>query len=109
MEPELDRDTLGGLREQMGEEYPDLLRIFSEESQRHLDALEAGIEAGAWKDARRAAHSLKSSAALFGLLRLAAVMRSLEEGPETMTPQEWRVALGEARKLRESGLRLLTL
>ncbi|MEA3200674.1 MAG: Hpt domain [Thermoplasmata archaeon] len=106
VEPELDEGALAILKEQMGEEFPELLQIFRGESAAHLDALAAAIEMGAWKDARRAAHSLKSSAALFGLARLAATMREIEALPEA--DAGWRARLGQARTLHAAGLARLT-
>lgn len=104
VDPDFDPATLASLKEQMGDEYPELLQIFRDESQRHLDNLGTGIDTAAWTDARRAAHSLKSSAALFGLVRLSALMRELENAPTETPPARWREGLAEARKLREAAL-----
>lgn len=107
VEPEFDPEALAKLREQMGEEFGSLLALFQAESGKHLEDVRAGIETGAWERARRAAHSLKSTAALFGLARLSATMRALEHLPPDAPVDAWREGLDEARKLRESGLALL--
>jgi HPt (histidine-containing phosphotransfer) domain-containing protein len=104
VDPEFDAAVLESLREQMGEEYPSLLDIFDAESAKHLEELRKGIDAGAWDVARRAAHSLKSSAALFGLVRLSAAMRELEHLPPDATPAAWRERLATSLKLREAGV-----
>jgi HPt (histidine-containing phosphotransfer) domain-containing protein len=104
VDPEFDAAVLASLREQMGEEYPELLGIFDAESARHLEELRVGIETGAWENARRGAHSLKSSAALFGLVRLSGAMREIERLPDATPPAEWRERLAEAQKLRSAGI-----
>ena len=104
MAEEFDPETLASLREQMGEEFPALLDIFRGESAKHLEEARGGIASGQWERARRAAHSMKSSAALFGLPALSATMRALEHLPDAAPPAEWARLLAEAEAQRGRGL-----
>jgi len=104
VEPELEPSVLATLREQMGEDYEPIRAIFEAESGKHLEELRLGIETRSWERARRAAHSLKSSAALFGLAGLSATMREVEHMPDATPPDAWRDRLARAQKQRESGL-----
>ena len=54
----------------------ELLELFPEESEKHLEAIRIAIEQGDGPSLTRSAHTLKSSAKLFGAARLAA--RALE-------------------------------
>jgi HPt (histidine-containing phosphotransfer) domain-containing protein len=54
----------------------ELLELFPEESEKHLEAIRIAIERGDGPSLARAAHTLKSSARLFGASTLAA--RALE-------------------------------
>jgi len=79
----LDRNALERVKQTLGKQadamFPVLLQSFQDDSIRFLaDARRALQEANA-ADLRRAAHSLKSHAATFGALALAAAARHLEQ------------------------------
>ncbi len=68
----------------------DMAQLFLDETTRVLAELQAGRERQDWKTVSRLAHSVKSSAATLGLMRLSAACQALEldtrnatSGPET--------------------------
>ncbi|MCP3100242.1 ATP-binding protein [Myxococcus sp. K15C18031901] len=80
--PVLDRGALeklevltGGERHELGA----LVRDFLKNTGKHLDAFQAAVETGDTAALARHAHSLRSSAALFGASRLARACAHLEE------------------------------
>ena len=56
----------------------ELIEMFPEESDKHLEAIRIGIEQGDGPTLARAAHTLKSSAGLFGASELAASALEME-------------------------------
>jgi CheY-like chemotaxis protein/nitrogen-specific signal transduction histidine kinase/HPt (histidine-containing phosphotransfer) domain-containing protein len=69
------RTTLGKKADQM---LPALLGGFSSDGRKLISDARRGLAAGSAPDVRRAAHTLKSTAATFGALALAASARDLE-------------------------------
>ena len=70
--------TLDDLRSIMGEEFDELLTVFEAESGELVAKLEAAVAADDPDAVKRAAHSLKSSAAVFGALELSALAAEME-------------------------------
>ena len=56
----------------------EMAQLFLEEATKSLDELKRDCERGDWKHVTRIAHSLKSSSATLGLMRLSAACRALE-------------------------------
>lgn len=57
----------------------ELAEMFPGESRRHLDGVRAGIERAEAELIRRSAHSLKSTAGLFGASALVSAARAVEQ------------------------------
>lgn len=80
--PLFDPDAIDKLRAVAGEEgagfVTELAQLFLEEATKSLDELRKGCESGEWKQVTRIAHSLKSSSATLGLMRLSAACKALE-------------------------------
>jgi HPt (histidine-containing phosphotransfer) domain-containing protein len=77
--------------EDLGEEdAADVLRAFLEDTQLKVNALSSDLQRARLKTE---AHSLKSSSATFGFLKLAELGRSLEFGTETMTTGDVQKAI----------------
>ena len=74
----------------------ELLQMFPEESEKHLEAIRAAIEQNDGPSITRAAHTLKSSARFFGAATLAARASEME-------------TLGESLNTAEAEARLLDL
>jgi HPt (histidine-containing phosphotransfer) domain-containing protein len=93
--PLFDPVAIEKLRTVAGDEAPgfvaEMAQLFLEETAKSLGQLkEAGLR-GDWKQVARIAHSLKSSAATLGLMRLSDACRALEldtkgaaSGPKTL-------------------------
>lgn len=56
----------------------EMAQLFLQESANALEDLKRNRDQGEWKQVTRIAHSLKSSSATLGLMRLSAACRSLE-------------------------------
>jgi CheY-like chemotaxis protein len=79
-EPVLEPAALGRLRETVGgeEDLAELVAIFLRDTARLLVELGHSLEAGRADEARRHAHTLKSTAASFGATRLTELCRRIE-------------------------------
>ncbi|TNF62742.1 MAG: Hpt domain-containing protein [Rhodobacteraceae bacterium] len=95
----VDMAVLADLQDSMGEDFAaELLETFLQEAPGMISDLKAAAAAGEADDLRRAAHSIKSNAALFGAGPLADIARQIEidglhEGAVTRLEEEYgRVA-----------------
>ena len=86
--PVLDRYTLAAIVEIFGSEDStailDLLDTFLIESSKQCDEMTAAMVARDWTKVHRVAHSLKSSSATFGAMRLAQAAARLEAAAKTI-------------------------
>jgi signal transduction histidine kinase/CHASE3 domain sensor protein/HPt (histidine-containing phosphotransfer) domain-containing protein/ActR/RegA family two-component response regulator len=76
--PVLDMERYALLEETMGEEMSELLGGFHSTSEELMAAIIAACETGDWNNAFRNAHTLNSSAAMVGAVRLSALARRIE-------------------------------
>jgi len=79
--PVLDRSVVAELRESVGDDdafIADLVATYLAETADHLAAMDAAATAGDAAAIVRPAHTLKSSSAALGALRLAAIARDIE-------------------------------
>ncbi|MFN8126988.1 MAG: response regulator [Candidatus Nanopelagicales bacterium] len=74
----VDAATLDDLRSIMGDEFDELLTVFEAESGDLVAKLEAAVESDDPDAVKRAAHSLKSSAAVFGAMELSGLAAEME-------------------------------
>jgi HPt (histidine-containing phosphotransfer) domain-containing protein len=77
----IDPAAWAGLLESVGDDVDflaELITTYFDDSPRLLAAMQEALSAGRAEDLRRAAHSLKSSSANFGALRLSKKCRELE-------------------------------
>jgi two-component system sensor histidine kinase/response regulator len=81
-EPVLDGAVLDDLFRQIGSDNPELIeeliRIYLENSPKLIQDMEAALAAGEAKNLMRAAHTLKSSSASMGALRLSSLSKAIE-------------------------------
>lgn len=79
---EFDPIAIERLRAVAGDQGPtfvaEMAELFLGETRKTLDDLQAGCDEKDWKVVARLAHSLKSSSATLGAMRLSAVCRALE-------------------------------
>jgi HPt (histidine-containing phosphotransfer) domain-containing protein len=94
--PNFDPEAIEKLKAVAGEEAPgfvaEMAQLFLDETREGLARLKSASAVGDWKQVNRIVHSLKSSAATLGLMRLSASCRALEldtkqapSSPQTMT------------------------
>jgi HPt (histidine-containing phosphotransfer) domain-containing protein len=83
----IDRDTLNGIVEIFGSDDPtailDLLDTFLTESVKQHDEMYTALSAKNWVLLHRMAHSLKSSSATFGAMRLSEISAMIEQSAKT--------------------------
>jgi len=80
--PTLDPDVLASLALQVGPDNPELidelLHIYLDNAPQLIRDMDAALAAGEAKDLMRAAHTLKSSSASMGALRLSGLSKTIE-------------------------------
>jgi HPt (histidine-containing phosphotransfer) domain-containing protein len=91
--PHFDPAAIDRLRQVAGDQaatfVAEMARLFLAETAKSLADLAGAAEKGEWRQVGRIAHSLKSSAATLGLMRLSALSKALETdaGGGVPTPQ----------------------
>ncbi len=105
----LDRTTLETLRELMGEEFPELVDSFLEDTESLLSQIEQGLAGRDVACVHRASHTLKSTSANFGAMNLSMLAKELDtvarDGrlPETHeTLQRLRIEFQRVRQVLEA-------
>lgn len=97
----LDLEALRAFRDLMGADDPDFIHElesdFTADARTLADSIERLGDRGDLTSMARAAHTLKSNAAMFGAMRLSSLARSLERQADTGLPYPWRPALGRLR------------
>jgi HPt (histidine-containing phosphotransfer) domain-containing protein len=80
--PLFDESAIERLRKVAGDQgatfVTEMAQLFLHESRKSVADIRKGCAAGDWKQVTRLAHSLKSSAATLGLMRLSAACKALE-------------------------------
>jgi CheY-like chemotaxis protein/HPt (histidine-containing phosphotransfer) domain-containing protein len=101
--------TFDDLKRQLGpSDAAEVLRTFVSDSERRIARMRADIGAANTRDIRREAHSMKSSAALFGFRRLAQIARDLEtESRRSTDPAHLLKLVDAAQESFEAVLRLV--
>lgn len=93
--PDFDYDTALANMAGMAELYQEALQSFWQEAPLLQQQYRQWADEASWAEARRAAHSLKSSAAVMGALALSAAAKELEQlaaSGEPLTPDTLQVA-----------------
>jgi len=75
----LDCARLKSLRETMGKDYVELIDTYLADARGHVEAIRTAVATGDCDGLRLHAHSLKSSSANIGAIRMLRVMRDLEQ------------------------------
>lgn len=80
--PLFDESAIEKLRKVAGDQgatfVTEMAQLFLDESRKSVAEIRKSCETGDWKQVTRLAHSLKSSAATLGLMRLSAACKALE-------------------------------
>ncbi len=108
----LDRDVVRDLLDVMGNEFADLVRVYLEDTPKTLLRLHEAAMSGNTPELVGPAHSLKSTSANLGALRLSDLARQIEHGARSKTlddPIRLVLALGqELRRVTHALESLLT-
>ncbi|MGH7839711.1 MAG: Hpt domain-containing protein, partial [Candidatus Binataceae bacterium] len=75
----LDAEVIAELRGEGDELLEDLIALFVSETPTRMTTLAASVHAGNCKEAERAAHTLKSSAATLGAIAMSAAAAAAED------------------------------
>lgn len=110
--PLFDSSAIERLRKVAGDDdttfVAEIAAVFLEEASQSIDGLERGCETGDWQTVSRLAHSVKSSAATLGLMRLSEACKALESGTQKASASEETIGL-VARVRNQFELALPTL
>ncbi len=95
--PLFDESAIATLRRVAGDQgatfVTEIAQLFLHETRKSLTELRRGCDAGDWKQVTHLAHSLKSSAATLGMMRLSAACQALELDTKGNTSSEDTLAL----------------
>jgi HPt (histidine-containing phosphotransfer) domain-containing protein len=90
--PVIERETLEEIVEIFGSDDPtavlDLIDTFLTESSRQYDEMYVALDSGDWVKLHRMAHSLKSSSATFGAMRLSGISALIEQAAKMQCTHE---------------------
>ncbi|HEY7023821.1 MAG TPA: Hpt domain-containing protein [Candidatus Limnocylindrales bacterium] len=106
--PILDRSVVDELRDSVGgdEDFiADLVSTFVSEGRSHFAAMQAAADASDAAAIVRPAHTLKSSSAALGAMRLSAIAREIETAGRDGTTTGLDVRVTEARQVWEDTLK----
>ncbi|WP_334132314.1 Hpt domain-containing protein, partial [Silanimonas lenta] len=78
--PVLDQEILAELKEVMGAEFDNLVRMFLTDAKKYIDELEAAAADNALERMIAPAHTLKSSSANLGAMAVSAAAKRIEVG-----------------------------
>ncbi|MFN3841883.1 MAG: ATP-binding protein [Rehaibacterium terrae] len=103
----LDRGIVDDLRDLMGEEFLQLVRVFLEDAPFHLDQLEQAARNGDIAGLVAPAHTMKSASANLGALLLSSQAKRIELGARQRTLENPRAAVAALREAWRSAEREL--
>jgi signal transduction histidine kinase/CheY-like chemotaxis protein/HPt (histidine-containing phosphotransfer) domain-containing protein len=94
----LDTSIIGDLVDVMGDEFPDLVRVYLEDTPKNVALLEQAARQRSMEGIIAPSHSLKSTSANLGALRLSELAKRLEHGARTGELTEPVVLVGELKR-----------
>jgi signal transduction histidine kinase/CheY-like chemotaxis protein/HPt (histidine-containing phosphotransfer) domain-containing protein len=94
----LDTSIIGDLVDVMGDEFPDLVRVYLEDTPKNVALLEQAARQRSMEGIIAPSHSLKSTSANLGALRLSELAKRLEHGARTGDLTEPLLLVGELKR-----------
>ena len=94
----LDTSIIGDLVDVMGDEFPDLVRVYLEDTPKNVALLEQAARQRSMEGIIAPSHSLKSTSANLGALRLSELAKRLEHGARTGELTEPLILVGELKR-----------
>jgi HPt (histidine-containing phosphotransfer) domain-containing protein len=109
--PILDQSVLAELRESVGDDeefIADLVATYVSEGEGHLSAMDAAADAADAAAIIRPAHTLKSSSAALGAMRLSQIAREIEMAGRAGDAADLSTRVADARAAWDATLREMT-
>jgi len=94
----LDTSIIGDLVDVMGDEFPDLVRVYLEDTPKNVALLEQAALQRSMEGIIAPSHSLKSTSANLGALRLSELAKRLEHGARTGELTEPLILVSELKR-----------
>jgi signal transduction histidine kinase/CheY-like chemotaxis protein/HPt (histidine-containing phosphotransfer) domain-containing protein len=94
----LDTSIIGDLVDVMGDEFPDLVRVYLEDTPKNVALLEQAARQRSMEGIIAPSHSLKSTSANLGALRLSELAKRLEHGARTGELTEPAILVSELKR-----------
>jgi len=94
----LDTNIIGDLVDVMGDEFPDLVRVYLEDTPKNVALLEQAARQRSMEGIIAPSHSLKSTSANLGALRLSELAKRLEHGARTGELTEPLILVSELKR-----------
>jgi CheY-like chemotaxis protein/HPt (histidine-containing phosphotransfer) domain-containing protein len=94
----LDTSIIGDLVDVMGDEFPDLVRVYLEDTPKNVALLEQAARQRSMEGIIAPSHSLKSTSANLGALRLSELAKRLEHDARTGDLSEPLILVGELKR-----------
>ncbi|HSE12064.1 MAG TPA: ATP-binding protein, partial [Rudaea sp.] len=94
----LDTGIIGDLLDVMGDEFPDLVRVYLEDTPKNVALLEVAARQRSIEGIIAPSHSLKSTSANLGALRLSELAKRLEHGARSGELTEPLILVGELKR-----------
>jgi len=94
----LDTSIIGDLVDVMGDEFPDLVRVYLEDTPKNVALLEQAARQRSMEGIIAPSHSLKSTSANLGALRLSELAKRLEHGARTGELTEPLILVSELKR-----------
>jgi len=94
----LDTSIIGDLVDVMGDEFPDLVRVYLEDTPKNVALLEQAARQRSMEGIIAPSHSLKSTSANLGALRLSELAKRLEHGARSGDLTEPLILVSELKR-----------
>ena len=94
----LDTSIIGDLLDVMGDEFPDLVRVYLEDTPKNVALLEQAARQRSMEGIIAPSHSLKSTSANLGALRLSELAKRLEHGARSGELAEPLILVSELKR-----------
>lgn len=94
--PPLDGDSLGRLRDAMGEAFSSIVDLYIDEGEKFLKRMDLALKEGNLEEISFCAHSFKTASSQFGATALYELMRGIEEKSPGATIQDFALDIARA-------------
>jgi len=85
----IDIDTIDMLKDVLADEFNDLIRVFLEDAEKHVDEIKLAIEASDLSAIEKSAHTLKGSSSNIGALGLSSACDNMVKACRANVAEEF--------------------